>query len=152
MIGRLGIEVRQTQLSTDTIRGVALAGGGFGPTILLNTASIYNAAEDGRRFTLAHELCHILFDRTRARRVTIASGPWVAPGIEKRANAFAAYLLMPATLVRRLLPVSGRVDREHIVSAAQALHVSETALVEHAYNLDLIGEWDRERLRASFRI
>jgi Zn-dependent peptidase ImmA (M78 family) len=152
MIARLDIEVRETQLSTGGIRGVALAGDGFGPTILVNTTSIYNSAEDGRRFTLAHELCHILFDRTRARRVTVASGRWVAPGIEKRANAFAAFLLMPRELVRRLLPTSGRIDRDDIVSAARQLRVSESALVEHAYNLDLIGDADRERLRAAFRM
>lgn len=59
---------------------------------------------------------------------------------------------MPPALVPKLLPVGGRVEREHIVSAAQALHVSEIALVEHAYNIDLIGEGDRERLRTAFRI
>ncbi|MDC7784264.1 ImmA/IrrE family metallo-endopeptidase [Rhodoplanes sp. TEM] len=151
VVRRLGIDVRETRLVTDTIRGVALAGEGFGPTILVNTASIYNAAEEGRRFTLAHELCHVLFDRGRARRVAVASGPWVAPGIEKRANAFAAYLLMPGPLVRRLLPAQQRIERDDIVKAAATLRVSETALTEHIYNLDLIGEWDRERLRAAFR-
>jgi Zn-dependent peptidase ImmA (M78 family) len=152
ILTELGIEVRVEQLSTDAIRGVALAGDDFGPTILLNTTSIYNRNEDGRRFTLAHELCHILFDRTRARRVTIASGPWVAPGIEKRANAFAAAFLMPRTLVRQLLPAAGSISRDNVVHAAQGLHVSETALVEHIFNLDFISEWDRERLRAAFRI
>ena len=77
--------------------------------------------------------------------------PWVAPGIEKRANAFAAAFLMPKNLVRRLLPTAGPINREHVVLAAERLHVSETALVEHIYNLDLISEWDRERLRAAFR-
>jgi Zn-dependent peptidase ImmA (M78 family) len=148
---QLGIDVRNEELSTQTIRGVALAGGDFGPTVLLNTSSIYNRNEDGRRFTLAHELCHILFDRTRARRVTIASGPWVAPGVEKRANAFAAAFLMPRAIVRQLLPVTGQINRDHVVSAAGRLHVSESALVEHIYNIDLIDEWDRERLRAVFR-
>jgi Zn-dependent peptidase ImmA (M78 family) len=151
ILAQLGIEVRTAQLSTDTIRGVALAGEDFGPTILLNMTSIYNASEEGRRFTLAHELCHILFDRMRARRVTIASGPWVAPGIEKRANAFAASFLMPRALVRHLLPAARVINREDVVRAASSLHVSESALIEHIYNLDLIGDWDRERLRAELR-
>jgi Zn-dependent peptidase ImmA (M78 family) len=151
ILAQLNIEILTEQLSTNTIRGIALAGEEFGPTILLNTASIYNTSEDGRRFTLAHELCHILFDRTRARRVTIASGPWVAPGIEKRANAFAAALLMPRAIVRQLLPSTGPIGREDVRRAAERLHVSETALVEHIYNLDLISELDRDRLRAAFR-
>jgi Zn-dependent peptidase ImmA (M78 family) len=152
IVEQLGIEIRTERLSTDTIRGVALAGKEFGPTILINASSIYNQNEDGRRFTLAHEFCHLLFDRTRARRVTIASGPCVAPGIEKRANAFAAAFLMPRKLLRQLFPIGGAIDRADVLVAARKLHVSETALVEHIFNFDLISEWDRERLRAAFRI
>ena len=36
----------------------------------------FNSNDSGKRFTIAHELCHVLFDRTRARRVAHASsGP-----------------------------------------------------------------------------
>jgi Zn-dependent peptidase ImmA (M78 family) len=150
----LGIEIRELSLVTTEIRGVALAGADIGPTIAINAASIYNAGEEGRRFTLAHELCHILFDRNRARRVSHISGPWVAPGIEKRANAFAAYFLMPRALVLRVLssiPVSGPIDRDLVTTAARRMSVNESALIEHLYNIDVIGDADRERLRAAFR-
>jgi Zn-dependent peptidase ImmA (M78 family) len=148
---RFGIEISEHMLETETIRGVAIAGEGFGPSILINTRSFFNANEDGKRFTIAHELCHILHDRTRARRVTHVSGPWVAPGIEKRANAFAAYLLMPRELVLRHMADKDGASDENIHKIARLLHVSESALVEHLYNMDFIGDWDRERLRASFR-
>jgi Zn-dependent peptidase ImmA (M78 family) len=151
IVDRLGIEICEQMLETETIRGVAIAGKGFGPSILVNTRSFFNANEDGKRFTIAHELCHILFDQTRAKRVTHVSGPWVAPGIEKRANAFAAYLLMPRELVLKHTPAIDCMSEAEIRRLAGLLHVSESALVEHLYNMDLIGEWDRERLRANFR-
>ncbi len=148
---RLGIEVIETALETDAIRGVALAGQDFDPTILLNLTSPFNLNEFGKRYTLAHELCHILHDRARARRVTHVSGPWVEPGIERRANAFAAYLLMPrALLVKGWQPQLEAGSNEFEAFAAR-LQVNESALTEHLYNLGLIDELVRERLRAIFR-
>ena len=148
----LGVAIVEKSLDTDTIRGVALAGENIGPAILVNRSSYYNTDEEGRRFTIAHELCHILFDRTHARHVGITSGPWAPQGVEKRANAFAAMLLMPRALVLRALPDIRRpVVRDAVRDAAQALRVNETALVEHLSNLDLIDEVERDRLRAAFR-
>lgn len=147
----LGIEVLEEALETDTIRGVALAGQGFSPTVLLNTTSPFNLNEFGRRYTLAHELCHVLHDRSRARRVAHVSGPWVAPGIERRANAFAAYLLMPRVLVTQGWRSSFVTSRGAFEAFANRLQVNETALIEHLYNLRLIDDLARERLRAAFR-
>lgn len=148
---RLGIEVIERPLETDSIRGVALAGRDIKPTILINITSPFNVTGYGKRFTLAHELCHVLYDRSRARRVTHVSGAWVPPGIERRANAFAAYLLMPRELL-----VKGWQDRfatshAEFTAFAHRMRVNESALVEHLYNLDFIGEAARENLRAIFR-
>jgi Zn-dependent peptidase ImmA (M78 family) len=151
IVGQLGIEVLERTLETDSIRGVALAGCGVTPTILVNSTSPFNLTENGKRFTLAHELCHVLYDRSRARRVTHVSGPWVAPGIERRANAFAAYLLMPRSLVARGWQHHFEASRAEFEAFASRLHVNETALIEHLYNLDLIDELARERLRSEFR-
>ncbi len=148
VVDHLGIRVLSEALETDGIRGVALAGDGLAPTILVNLASPYNSAEEGRRFSIAHELCHIVYDRSHARRVAVSSGPWAPASVEKRANAFAAMLLMPPKLVAEALP-HGRVDREALAQAAAALRVSEHALSEHAYNIGLIDESLRERLRAA---
>ena len=145
---QLGILVVDLALMTDSIRGVALAGDGLSPTILVNLTSAYNYGEDGRRFSIAHELCHVVYDRSHARRVAVSSGPWAPAGVEKRANAFAAMLLMPPKLMVEALP-PGEVDREILVEAARALHVSEHAMSEHAYNIGLIDETLRERLRAA---
>ena len=147
---RLGIVIEEIELETDSIRGVAIAGEGFFPRILINLTHVFNTNEDGKRFTIGHELCHILFDRTRARRIAHVSGPWVAPGIEKRANAFAAYLLMPRALIVRNLGDEGQLGREDVKRLAGLLHVNESSLVEHLFNIDLIGYEERERLRAAF--
>ena len=147
----LGVRLIDRKLRTDSIRGVALAGEGFSSTILVNETSVFNSNALGRRFTIAHELCHILFDRSRARRVAHVSGRWAAPGVERRANAFAAFLLMPRSLLLRHLGASPLPTIENVVEVAEALKVNESALVEHLYNMDFIDEPQRERLRAEFR-
>lgn len=146
----LNISIDEVVLETKTVRGVALAGEGFRPSIVVNTTSIFNASDEGKRFTIAHELCHILHDRSRARRVAHVSGPWVAQGFEKRANAFAAYLLMPRELVVQHIGGRDIEDRASVESVAKALRVNESALVEHLFNLRLIREWQREALRSVF--
>lgn len=150
IVARLGVDVLEQALDTDSIRGVALAGGKVTPTILINTTSPFNDGEYGKRFTLAHELCHVLYDRSRARRVTHVSGRWVAPGIERRANAFAAYFLMPRALVVKGWQDRLVAEKAGFVAFADSLRVNETALIEHLYNLDLIDELARQRLRTKF--
>jgi Zn-dependent peptidase ImmA (M78 family) len=145
---RLQVRVIQKALNTSAIRGVALAGDGFSPTIVVNETSVFNRNVAGRRFTVAHELCHVLCDRSRAKRVAHVSGPWVAPGIEKRANAFAAYFLMPRVLLVRLLH-GANFEGDEIAETADRLQVSGRALVEHLYNMDLIDEAGRERLSSA---
>ena len=77
--------------------------------------------------------------------------PGRPPGIERRANAFAAYLLMPRDLIMRHLGYDNRLDTEEIWRLAGILHVNESPLVEHLYNIDLIDEFERDRLRTSIR-
>lgn len=141
-----GVAVSNRDLRTGSIRGVALAGDGYAPAILVNGTSLYNRTEVGRRFTLAHELFHVLYDRTRARRVAHTSGPWAPAGIEKRANAFAAMLLMPRSLIRRSFS-TGTFDRPSIAKAAKSMKVGASALVEHLYNIGMIDAATRDGFR-----
>jgi Zn-dependent peptidase ImmA (M78 family) len=146
LVIRWGVKIIERVLKTNTIRGVAIAGARYAPTILINKTSEYNANEVGRRFTLAHELFHILYDRSLARRVSHVSGPWAPPGVEKRANAFAAMFLMPRSLLARSFH-SGQIDEKAVTSAAGAMQVGISALVEHLYNTSMIDEVTRDRLR-----
>lgn len=149
---RLEVAIEEVAFETDSIRGVVLAGEGFSPKIVINPTHVYNTNEDGRRFSIGHELCHVLFDRTRAQRIAHVSGSWAAPGIEQRANAFAAYLLMPRELIMRSFLVGDRIDIETVSRLAGTLHVNESPLVEHLYNIDLIDEIERDRLRTAVRV
>ena len=147
MCSRLGVEVQETELETGSIRGAAIAGDGFSPRVVVNQTHYFNRNESGRRFTIAHELCHVLFDRTRARRLAHASGGrWAAPGIEKRANAFAAYLLMPRALVLKHLRDANHIEKEDVRRLASRLQVNDSALLPHLQNLDLIDAERRGQL------
>ena len=147
MCSHLKIDLYETELETDSIRGVAIAGDGFSPRIVVNRTHYFNQNEAGKRFTIAHELCHVLFNRTRARRVAHASsGRWAAQGIEQRANAFAAYLLMPRALVLAHLPDANRIEVSDVQYLASQLRVNKSALLRHLRNLGIIDEVERERL------
>ncbi|MCB6180205.1 ImmA/IrrE family metallo-endopeptidase [Rhodobacter sp. Har01] len=147
---KLGVSLHEVSLETESIRGVALAGDGLVPTIVVNKTSVFNVTPSGRRFTLAHEMCHLFYDRTLAKGVGISSGPWAPAGVEKRANAFAAMFLMPRHLVVEAFGYQRRYNEfASIATAAERLQVGPSALVEHLYNLNLIDETDREKLRIS---
>ena len=139
MIDSIGVRVREVNLGEQGPRGVALAGDNLRPTILVNSDNMRNSRR-GKRFTLAHELCHILFDRSHARSLAHSSTPWASPSIEQRANAFAAMLLMPPS--RAKLP--NRWTRNELKNAvgrlADKLIVSRSALRPHLANIHEIGE------------
>ena len=140
-----------TQLMTESdrdIRGVSIAGQDHRPGIGANTRHHRNAHPFGLRFTLAHELCHVLFDRHEGRRLAIASGPWAPCSIEKRANAFAAMLLMPPPLIERAVerltyPIDSSIG---VREAAHVLEAGVASLLHHLRNTGFITETDRERI------
>ena len=153
LLDELGIEVKEVQLTDSSIRGVAIAGPRHRPGIAWNEGSPFNATPQGRRFTLAHELCHVLYDREVGRRLAIASGPWAPAAIERRANAFAAMLLMPERLVRE--GVAGMnsplATEEGVDSIARQLQTGFEATLRHLSNLSLIDDIDRQRIQAQRR-
>lgn len=96
------VDVQDEDLSDESVDAATVWGAAHGPLILLNTRS-WRGAPWARRMSLAHELCHLLVDRGRAAEVMVASTPWAPPEIEKRANAFAAELLLPRAGMQRVL-------------------------------------------------
>ena len=148
MVKDLGIEVASLDLSDQDVRGVSIAGQYHRTGIIVNTRHHRNAHPFGRRFTLAHELCHVLFDREEGRRLAVASGPWAPRNIEKRANAFAAMLLMPPSLVQRAVAgLTHAIDTgEGVRATARVLEVGIPSLLQHLRNTGFIGDADRERI------
>jgi len=149
LIGRLGVSRQEVQLRDRSIRAVAIGGDAYRPTIVLNSGHRTNQYQSGRRFSVAHELCHLFFDRGYAREVALPSGLWAPRDIERRANAFAATLLMPPG---RLAAVAATIKgdaspRERVMAISDRLKTSFSAAVEHMHNLGLLADEDRDVLR-----
>lgn len=147
----LDISVRDVTLTDERLRAIAVAGQPFRPTVGLNTR--YRWADDrSRRFSFAHELCHILFDQSRRQRVAVVSGPWAPRDVERRANAFAAGLLMPPSAIERVIEDDGL----HIETVAgmaalsDALGAGASATLQHTYNLGYIDRATRDILSEQF--
>ncbi len=149
ILEQAGTRTEEIELSDRGIRGLSLAGPGHRPTCILNLNYQFGRSEQVKRFTLAHELCHLLFDRWRARRLAVASGPWAPQDIERRANAFAAAFLMPRPLLDR---AAREVDEPYasvgwLIRMATFADTSALATLERLANLGLLPEFKREALR-----
>lgn len=90
-----GVEVRESSLKLEELDAVAVWGPAHGPGILINTSGKHAQHRRGLRSSLAHEICHLLVDRDRELPLAEVLGGSVPPRPEKRANAFAAELLLP---------------------------------------------------------
>jgi Zn-dependent peptidase ImmA (M78 family) len=144
----LGVTVLSRSLGDSDIRACCISGEKFAPTVVRNESSFAYRHPAASRFTLAHELCHLLFDRTHGRKLAIASGPWAPRVLEQRANAFAAMFLMPPDLVQRA--VADLPDPVHDIASisviAGKLQVSRRAATDHLFNMTLMSEAQRENL------
>jgi Zn-dependent peptidase ImmA (M78 family) len=148
VMSSLGIARLDRSLDDRTIRACSLVSPSHAPTVVVNSNAPQMVSSRAVRFTLAHELCHILYDRAWGRRLAIASGPWAPRGIEQRANAFAAMFLMPPHLLASAIadspdPIS---EPDGIRLVAARLRVSNRAALEHLYNLTLMDEVQRDHL------
>ena len=146
LIETLGIRVKDLALSDTKVRGVSIAGPQHRPGIMVNASYPANFYPPGRRFTLAHELCHLLFDQAEGSRLAMASGPWAPVDVERRANAFAAMLLMPASLVQRAVSkLAEPLNTGKGVSViADTLQVARSSMLSHLENLGYLDETDRQ--------
>jgi Zn-dependent peptidase ImmA (M78 family) len=132
----LGVETRDIDLPDRNILGVCIGTPAYVPLIFLNRSCPDASGVSARRVTLAHEFCHLLFDRAGLRSLARFEGGAAADGdrfIEMRANAFAIELLTPmATLVEQ----NGAVlDDERRIEVSRVQEVSQVALQRHARNL-----------------
>ncbi|MDP8969683.1 MAG: ImmA/IrrE family metallo-endopeptidase [Actinomycetota bacterium] len=148
-LARFGVEVVEVGLSDTELRAVSFAGPHHAPTVAVNMSCSHGEPPTARRFTLAHELCHLLFDRDKAADLAIASGPWAPRDLGRRANAFAAMLLMPPWLIRQAESTVGDPvgSPEGAAKVAEVLGVSHSALVWHTFNLGIVDTPPRNLLR-----
>jgi Zn-dependent peptidase ImmA (M78 family) len=137
-LAAFGVSVDDLAMEDEEIGGVAIARHDRSPLILLNTLDPRNRYPSGRRFSLAHELCHLLYDRRAGAELALISGPWAPIELEKRAKAFAAMLLMPDALVERSFGEAGASPSkpafQDLLTVAKKLEVSPNALAHHLSN------------------
>lgn len=149
-LSKYGVSIVDIELADQGVRAVSFAGARHRATILINSAWDGNQRNSVRRFTMAHELCHLLHDRTYGAQLAVASGPSAPLALEQRANAFAAMLLMPPAVLRRIdssVPLN-EATRESLAPVATRLGVPLSSLREHLYNVGIIDEIARGRLRS----
>lgn len=109
-----GVSIKEIEFDETRIDAIACWGPRHGPAILLNSKGVHNQRPSGRCSTYAHEICHLLVDRQGfLPLVEIFGGnlPW---GAERRANAFAAELLLPRTVVAEYIKVNPNYHIERI--------------------------------------
>lgn len=145
----LGVSVQDIEIHDSSIRGLSILASDATVGIVVNESYRGNRTSAVRRFTLAHELAHLVLDQGFSRELIVASGPWAPVEIEKRANAFAAALLMPTAVMGRVraeLP-DGIDSRDGVSALAKALGVSFSALVNRLQNLGLLSFNEAETYR-----
>lgn len=147
ILAHFSINIVTAEFYDRTMRGLALAGEGLLPTIFVNTAHPNNATDQGRRYSLSHEFCHLLHDRQYGQEVGVVSGPWAPQRVEQRANAFAAMLLMPVSMIEKMIARYGNVDFGAVQDMSRTLRVSKAALIEHLHNIGAITMLQRNDMR-----
>lgn len=150
VVSRLDIAVSEIELSDVEVRAVSVFGPTQRPHVFRNARTRWGQTSAVNRFTLAHELCHLLLDREYGDELAIATGPWAPLAIEQRANAFAAAFLMPTWLLRdALIGETARADDPDTIKSVSArLRVSASSLIDRLYNLGEITFEERIQLRS----
>lgn len=147
LLPRLAVQVRDVRLADTRVEGAAILKPGHVPVVAVNKSGRFSSTQWGRRMTLAHELCHLLHDLDADGRVGVVSNPWAPGRMERRANAFAAMLLMPEPALEALLPRdTSQWTSARLRCAMDHLGVGRTALTWHLQNLDWISPSEREAL------
>jgi Zn-dependent peptidase ImmA (M78 family)/transcriptional regulator with XRE-family HTH domain len=136
----LSIDVCITPLPNG-LDGLALSSGQF--RLALISSSI---AATRQRFTLGHEICHLLSGDVQD--LTVDEDVFGRHSAEeRRANAFAAAFLMPAQAIRTAIE-NETLDETLIVSLLGRFRVSLDALAFRMHNVGVVDAASRDRIRA----
>ena len=116
------------------------------------------------RATLAHELCHVIFDRAlfgtesfvmmspsaeRAQSSERLVLPPTLELVEKRARAFALHFLVPRPELTRVLARRDPRSESAVTTVCQHFQVGRRAAVNQLRNVGLITDYDRRRMLAN---
>jgi len=149
LLEQLGVRLVWTDLLPEEVQGLSLHDPLVGPSIVANI--------NGRRHmwwtlrtTIAHELCHILYDRVPTAPLGIASRHNQRDDLEQRANAFSVYFLAPREGIRALLMSRGSIPfqlhRSDVHAVMMHFGFGKEAATAHLLHLDWISRPQRDKL------
>ena len=126
---RTGVDVQEAAFQDESVLGVCVGTPDYAPLAVLNTTCPDASGTSGRRTTLSHEFCHLLFDRGAYRHLARFEGARAVGDrlTEMRANAFAIELIVP------MVNLCG-VTEEELGEFAKEWQVSTHALGKHLHN------------------
>jgi len=156
LVGHMGIRLIWTESLDEAIQGLALYDPRRGSSLVVNLRG-RGGAWWTLRSTIAHELCHILFDRVPAEPLGLVSRAGDRQGVEQRANAFSVYFLAPRDGVARFLIERGRrpfdVDPYDVHALMAHFALGKEAATWHLKHLGWIDEDTRlALLHASYPV
>ena len=120
-VEKAGLILAHSTLGGASISGVTFAPPGMPPLIVLNS----NQPADRMRFTLAHELAHMVMHR------------FPTPNMEKEANEFAVALLMPRSDITPYF-AGRRIDLSTLAALKSEWKVSMASMLMRANSLGFI--------------
>jgi Zn-dependent peptidase ImmA (M78 family) len=123
LVEKAGVFVARSALGRASISGVTFAAPGMPPLIVLNS----DQPADRARFTLAHELAHLVMHR------------FPTSNMEQEANEFAVAMLMPATDMRPYF-LGKKIDLALLAALKPEWKVSMAALLMRAHRLRYITD------------
>ncbi|WP_127996134.1 ImmA/IrrE family metallo-endopeptidase [Piscinibacter defluvii] len=122
-----GIVVVHSDMAGSAVDGVTFSAPGLPPLIVLNV----NQPADRMRFTLAHELGHLVMHRTQPTQQ-----------MEEQANEFASFFLMPTQDIKPYY--ARRIDLRLLAELKPVWRVSMASLLMRARSLGLLA-YNQER-------
>ena len=129
LVEKAGVLVTHSGLRGASISGVTFAVPGMPPLIVLNE----DQPSDRMRFTLAHELAHLVMHR------------FPTPSMEQEAHAFAVALLVPAADVRSYF-AGKKIELSLMAALKPEWKVSMAALIMRAHGLGFTAKNQHEYL------
>ncbi len=131
---RLGVECVPIEIGDPDIRGACVGAPAYRPLIAVNPSSEWANGPSGRRTTIAHELCHLLFDRSMMRGLARFEGSVADTDrhVEMRANAFSIEFLIPRHEL--IKPNREIVSDDELTALSMRFQVSLHALHWHVAN------------------
>lgn len=132
LLERAGVVVVRCDFGVDSVDGISLhrAEDGAPPMVFVNS----RFPGDRMRFTLAHELAHVIFHHHQ---------PLPSEDCEDEANDFAAEFLAPAMEIR---PHLARLTFEGLASLKRHWRVSMMFLLKRAHKLGRLTDWKARQM------